>query len=419
MKYWRLLSTNRNYRNLWLGQLISETGDWAYAIVLYALLLEFTGRAETVGLALVMQVLPQVFVSPIAGAINDRLSRRRVMIFADVARCFVMLGLLLVRTPAMIPLLWVLLATETVLWAFFEPARSAVIPLITRDEEERATANALGGITWSACFFLGSSCGGWLAAYTSRDFVFTVDALSFLVSGCFIWRMRFEEPHTEGHAPMRISDIFDFKPILEGVRYLTHDARRVTLLMVKSGMGWIGANYVILSVMGTRDFPLTWTGRAAPEAGLLGISALMAARGVGAISGPAIGHAVAGADHGRMRWGITLGFLAAGLGYIGLSRAASFWPAFAAVVLAHAGASVVWTFSATFMQSFSDDKFRGRVMAADFAALTLSLAIASYSAGVAVDLGVPVRTVALIVGLIMFVPLAVWLLRTRGWSGSA
>jgi len=51
-----------------------------------------------VALAFVLQVLPQVFVAPTAGVINDRMSRRRVMIIADWTRAFIVLGMVLVRS---------------------------------------------------------------------------------------------------------------------------------------------------------------------------------------------------------------------------------------------------------------------------------------------------------------------------------
>ncbi|HTK96301.1 MAG TPA: hypothetical protein VL382_11765, partial [Terriglobales bacterium] len=57
--YWRLIRGNANFRRMWLAEVISETGDWFYMVSLYAMLLEFTGRAESIGLAFALQVLPQ------------------------------------------------------------------------------------------------------------------------------------------------------------------------------------------------------------------------------------------------------------------------------------------------------------------------------------------------------------------------
>jgi hypothetical protein len=60
--YARLLRANRNFRRLWLAQIVSEIGDWFYTLSIYTLLLQLTGHASSVALALVLQVLPQTFI---------------------------------------------------------------------------------------------------------------------------------------------------------------------------------------------------------------------------------------------------------------------------------------------------------------------------------------------------------------------
>src|SRR5947209_20490013 len=100
--YIRLVRENRNFRRLWLAQIVSELGDWFYSLAVYSLILELTGSARLVGLAVVMQVLPQTLAAPTAGVVNDRISRKRVMIAADLARAAIVPGMMLVRTPGMI-----------------------------------------------------------------------------------------------------------------------------------------------------------------------------------------------------------------------------------------------------------------------------------------------------------------------------
>src|SRR5690242_18148201 len=141
--YLQLLRAHRNFRLLWLAQLVSELGDWFYALSVYNLLLELTGsKAQSVGLAVVLQVLPHTFIAPATGVINDRISRRTIMIAADIARFFIVLGMLAVRTPGTVWLVYPLLLLETLGAAFFEPAHSAVIPNIV-DDRDVLNANAL------------------------------------------------------------------------------------------------------------------------------------------------------------------------------------------------------------------------------------------------------------------------------------
>src|SRR5499427_515978 len=129
--YARLVGGNRNFRRLWLAQIVSEIGDWFYTLAIYTLLLQLTGHASSVALALVLQVLPQTLAGPTAGVVNDRLRRKHVMIAADLVRFVVVLAMLLVRSRSKVWLVYPLLLAETIMVSFFEPARNAVIPNIT------------------------------------------------------------------------------------------------------------------------------------------------------------------------------------------------------------------------------------------------------------------------------------------------
>ncbi len=164
-----------------MAQIVSEIGDWFYTLSIYTLLLQFTGQASSVALALVLQVLPQTFVGPTAGVVNDRLRRKHVMIAADLVRVVVVLAMLLVRSRSMVWLVYPLLLAETVMAAFFEPARSSVIPNIAA-EGEVLIANTLSSATWSVNLLIGASVGGVVAAFFGRDAVFILNALSFLAS---------------------------------------------------------------------------------------------------------------------------------------------------------------------------------------------------------------------------------------------
>src|SRR5277367_2297251 len=179
--YWRLVRQNRNFRNLWMAQIVSEIGDWFYTLAIYNLLLQLTGRASSVALALVLQVLPQTLIGPTAGLVNDRLHRKRVMIASDIGRMAIVLCMLLIRSKDMVWMVYPLLMAETLLVAFFEPARNSVIPNIV-DREDIVVANTLSSTTWSVNLMLGATLGGLVAAFFGRNTVFLLNALSFVVS---------------------------------------------------------------------------------------------------------------------------------------------------------------------------------------------------------------------------------------------
>ena len=413
--YVRLVRENRNFRRLWIAQIISELGDWFYALAVYSLILELTGSARLVGLAIVLQVLPQTVTAPLAGVVNDRMSRKRVMIAADLMRAAIVLGMMLVRSRELVWLVYPLLFLETLGWAFFEPGRTAAIPSIV-GSDDTILANTLSASTWSLCLAIGSALGGGVAALLGRDAVFALNALSFLGSAALISRMQFEEPHAEGARPLRPGDLVDFSPILDGIRYVRRDPRLLAVLLVKGGLGFLGSNLVLLPLLGERVFPLGAAGLDPQRQAMLGMSLLMGARGAGALLGPLFSVPWAKQSELAMRRGILLGFFAIFIGYLLLGAAPSMWIACLAILLAHGGGSTIWVFSTTLLQKNTEDSFRGRVFSADLGLNMLMVSLTSYLAGAFIDHGVPVRHYVMFTGISMLLPAWVWCRAMRLWQ---
>ena len=411
--YWRLVRDNRNFRKLWLAQVVSEIGDWFYAVAVYSLLLDFTGKAQSIALAFVLQVAPQFFIAPTAGILNDRLSRRRVMMFADWMRAGIVLCMVLVRGPHLVWFLYLLLLLETLMWALFEPGRSAVIPNITEGDDV-VVANALSSATWSMNFAVGFALGGVVAAHWGRDTVFVLNSLSFVVSALSIGGMKFAEPHTT-LGPLQLRDLANFSPIREGVQYVWRDVRLRTTIFVKAGLGMMGSNWVLLPILGERVFPVHRTGFTPRQSGMLGMSVLMAARGFGALLGLMLAGKWAGRSLGRMRLGILFGFLFAAAGYAALSGCDNIWLACAALTVAHGGGSILWVFSSTLLQLQTEDRFRGRVFSAEFAFSVVTMSASSYTAGALIDRGLTAGFVAGLTGLVMLLPALLWAYALRRW----
>lgn len=406
--YWRLIRDNRNVRLLWSAQIVSELGDWFYSVAIFSFLLELTGSAQLVALAFLMQVLPQVVMSPSAGVINDRISRKKVMIFADVARAGIVLAMVLVRSAGMLWLLFLLLALETMCYALFEPGRSATIPNIATPEQI-PVANALSSATWSVIFGVGAAIGGVVDVAFGRETVFVLDSLSFVASALLLRRMQFAEPHAHGRPPLRIREWLDFSPVAEGLRYVARDRRLLAVLTVKGAIGWVGSSWVILPVLGQKMFPLRMPGLTSQQAGTLAMSALFAARGAGATLGALLGGNFAGVNARRLHRTILLSFLMGAAGFIALGAAGSLAFAVVAMVLSFSGSSAAWTASTTLLQQMTGDSFRGRVFSAEFALYMLTQAISSFLAGQLLDHGVSVAAVAFATGVAMLLPLFAWI----------
>jgi predicted MFS family arabinose efflux permease len=411
----RLVRTNVNFRRLWLAQIVSEIGDWFYTLAIYTLLLQLTGKASSVGLALILQVLPQTFIGPTAGVVNDRVRRKYVMIVADLVRMVVVLAMLLVRSASTVWLVYPLLLLETVMAAFFEPARSAVIPNITA-REDVIVANALGSSTWSVNLTIGATIGGLIAALLGRDAVFVLNGLSFLVSALLIGRMHFDEPHAKGASGLRLRDLVDYSPMLEGLRYVRRTPRLAATIAAKAGLFVIGSGWVLFTVMGQRVFPVRWHGLDPQRGAMLGMSLLLGARGLGSMLGPLVTVRWSNQRQSRLRLGILGGYLCLAVGYMGVGLAPWLWLACLSLAGAHFGGATIWVFSTTLLQLNTEDEYRGRVFAAELGLFMLTIAIGAYLAGTFLDWGYSPRSVAVATGMSMFVPACAWVWANRLWS---
>src|ERR687897_1409170 len=82
------------YFPLWLGQLISNFGDTLHYIALVVLVFQLTGQGVAVAALVAAEILPVLFLGPVAGVIIDRFSRKSVLIGSDLIRALLVLSLL-------------------------------------------------------------------------------------------------------------------------------------------------------------------------------------------------------------------------------------------------------------------------------------------------------------------------------------
>ncbi len=407
--YLELLRNNREFRHLWLGQVVSQLGDWFDTIALYTLVLTLTGSARAIGLVLVARFLPSFFVGPLSGVVADRFNRRTIMIVSDILRAVVVLGFLLVRRPDQMWLVYVLTVLQLVFSTFFEPAKTAAIPSIVAPRE-LLSANAISSVTWSVMLTLGAAVGGVVTGWFGTDAAFILDSLTYLLSAALIASVRFPKRAPRPKSRLTIGRALGITDTLEGARYVAKRPRVLALLMVKPAWGTGGGILALLAVFGEKIFPVG--GRAA-----IGIGVLYAARGVGTAIGPLAARRFVGETRARMQTAIGVAFLIGGIFYIAFGRATSFAVALLVLLIAHMGGSVLWVFSTVLLQQTVEDQFRGRVFAAEFALLTLTMAASNYVTGELLDrFQLSPRTVTVGIGLLFFLPGAMWLVTRRWWD---
>jgi predicted MFS family arabinose efflux permease len=336
------------------------------------------------------------------------------MIVSDLLRAIIVACMLLVRTRGSVWVIYPLLFLETVMVAFFEPARNAVIPNVVAGDDV-ITANTLSSATWSFDLAIGSVLGGIVAAWLGRDAVFALNSLSFLISALLIGRMRFAESHADPASRHPEDHAAGWSSIRAGFRYIAHDPKLAALVSLKGGVSIVGTSWVLFPVMAERTFTVPVSGLSTARVGLIGMSLLMGARGIGALVGPLFASRFTGQHEPKLRSAVLVGFLLGGVGYLLLGNAPNIWWAFAVIILAHCGTSTVWVFSTTLLHLNTQDRFLGRVFGADLAVSMLLLAMVTWIAGQSIDHGVSPRMVAMGTGAAMFLPAAIWSMALRLW----
>ncbi len=408
LRYFSLLRSNPRFRRLWLAQLISEIGDWFYSLAVYDLLLLLTNSGKAVAWSIIIQTLPWFLMTPLAGHIVDRFPRRRLMIIADLARGFVVLGLLLVRTRSEVWLAYLLLLIEVIFASVFEPARNALLPNIT-SEEELLPANALSTATWSFALTVGAGLGGAAVTLFGRDVAFVMNSLSFFASAILVGRIVVRETHLEPSQP-REPRISRSGSLAEGAAYLRDNPKISVLVLAKLGLGCMGGMLALLVIFGERIFPIAGKGA-------LAMGLLYGVRGIGAGIGPFIGDLLARDRPSRMWKFIGVGFLVMGASYFLFSRAPTLALALIAIFVAQLGSSNVWVMSTTLLQLNTHDRLMGRVFALDFGLLMLSISASNFLVGKGLDdWGFDARQLTAFLGLMMLVPGILWFLAQARWG---
>ena len=408
--YLELLRGNRNFRLLWLGQVVSQLGDWFDTIALYTLLSKLTtdsGRA--IGLLLVARFLPSFIVGTLSGVVVDRFSRRAIMIVSDLMRALVVLGFLFVRRPDQVWIVYVLTVLQLVFSTFFEPAKTAVIPSIVAGRELLA-ANTIASATWSVMLTLGAALGGIVTGWFGTDVAFIVDSLTYLVSAWLIASVHFPRRPKRVKSKLTLGKATGITDAIEGARYVRARPRVFALLMVKPAWGMGGGILTLLAIFGEKIFPV---GKNAAT----GIGILYAARGIGTAIGPIAMRRFTGDTRASMQKAIGIAFLMGGVFYSAFGTATSFALALALLMIAHMGGSILWVNSTVLLQRIVEDNFRGRVFSTELALLTLTMAASNYLTGELLDrFHYSPRTITIGIGLFFLIPGALWFITERWWN---
>ncbi len=181
---WLQVLKNPIFVRLYLAQTINLVGDSLTWLGLALLAFELAGeKAGTIlAGALTLRVMAFVVLAPIAGAIADRVDRKRLMVITHLARMGIVCLLPFVTQVWQI---YAIVLALNLFYAFFTPTYTATIPLVTT-EDDRSRAIALSSATYQLLGVLGPGLAGSIAAFVGTRQVFFLDGITFLIAAILV-----------------------------------------------------------------------------------------------------------------------------------------------------------------------------------------------------------------------------------------
>lgn len=406
-RYGWVLRGNPQFLRLWLASVVSLLGDWFGTIVLSAMVFEFSGRS---GLALssylLTRIIPPIFISPIAGVLIDRFNRQFLLIFSDVARFFIVLGLLFADEPSDLWLVYLLSAAQFTVAGLFEPCRNAWLPSVVR-RRHLVEANTISSITWSVMLAVGALLGGLVAAAFGTKIALMIDASTFAISGLLI--ISIGKPMYSAKHPERSihQTQAQAKPanrsFVAGLNYLRKHPITAWILYVKFATH-VASIQTILLIYGTKLFAIG-------DDTTTPLSIFWSAFGIGAVIGPLVANRLFNdGSIQRMRRLILFGFVIVTIGLSIVSFANSISLVAFAVMFRAIGGSINWTYSSVIIQQSVEDNFLGRIFSLDWIGSFSATAISTIVIGAMVDYfgDAEIRTVVLLFAFISLIGTLIW-----------
>ena len=374
--YVEFFLSNGKFRRLWAASVISLLGEWFNTIALFFLILEYSGSEFLLGILFSVRMALFAISQPINGLLADRISRKKLMLWANIFQIFLALSFLLVDGEED---MWWLISVSglmMLLHGVYVTAERAALPNIV-EEDDLITANAIDSASWSTALCIGAMLGGVTVSLWGTDVAFIIDSYTFLLSSLLLIPLFFEQKFDSSvKGPI-------FKTALSNIKVgwsrIYNDKKLLRIVFAKSSWNLAGAGLAgVFLVLAGAD--LTGYGAA------FGFGLFFFARGIGTGIGPLIARAI---FKDKSKWPSLIGILVSisGLFYllVGLTLDIYLPLTVGLIILAHSASGGNWVLSTVLTQTWVEDEVRGRVFSMDMLILGGTAAISTTIAGFLVE----------------------------------
>jgi MFS family permease len=360
--------SNRNFRFLWFGQLLSATAMHADMVARSWLVWDLTGSSTSVASVLVARAIPMLILGLIGGVAADRFNRQRMLMIIQVWTLLmhVIMAALLLAGRIELWHVYVLAFGLGAGMAMNQPVRTSIIPNLVA-KKDMINAMSLNSIAINSTRLIGPALIGILIAATDVGWAYVWSVLAFVV---VIWTTtKIEIPHTEGRGG-RGNPV---SQLIEGFVFIGR--HRAILALVLLGLGPLAIGFshqVLLPQLVEEEYGY--------GTGLMGI--LMS---VGAIGGLTGGLFIASRREVSYKGRLML-FSATsyGLALLGFAGASYLWMAFPLIIWIGVSQTLFRAGNSATLMELAPDRLRGRIISATLLDTALS-PLAGIAAGVVAD----------------------------------
>jgi MFS family permease len=351
----------REFRLLFLGQLVSFFGSMITFVALPFQMYELTGSTFAVGALGACEFVPIVTVALVSGALADAFDRKLLVLLSELGSAAVMAALL-ANSLLDHPHVWVLFVCATVLAGFYallRPPLDALVPRVVPREQLKA-AMALEWVRGNVGMIAGPALGGVLIAAFGVTLTYGIDLTTFLISLGFLSAMRASPPAPDADPP-------SLRSIAEGLRYARSRPELMGTYLVDINAMFFGMPQAL--------FPALAAGYGGAE--VLGF--LLAAPAVGSILVALFsgwtrhvhrhGRAVALAASG---WGVAI---------VGFGFADALWLALLCLAVAGGMDAISGLFRNVIWNETIPDRLRGRLAGVEMISYTSGPTLGNFEAG--------------------------------------
>jgi MFS family permease len=335
-----LLGREPGFRSLFFATLGSGLGTWLALVALQIDVLTRTHSPLWMSALLIADILPTLLVGILAAPLVDRLSRRGLMIGADLVRFGAFCALPFAPNATTIVALAAVIGTAT---GFFRPAVYAGLPNLVSDEDlpgANSLLQAIDNSTWA----IGSLVGGALVAARGPDLAYWINAATFLLSAALIAQIPqrlLQEARAESRGHWR--------DLADGL-VLVRRSRALLTVLIAWNIGMLANAFVNVGepFLATDSF----------SAGSFGLGLMMGSAGLGLAAGAYLAGSWIEVRGLANIYGVSLGLMA--LGVAGAAASPNVWVAAVCVIVSGAGNGATIVCNALLVQRGAPDRFRGR-----------------------------------------------------------